>query len=543
MRNRWVGLLLILTIFILLPILIIGVKLFTPFGETFRHLVDTVLKRYLFNTLVLTSMVSLITITIGTTLSWFITRYDFRGQRFFEVSLALPLVIPPYIMGFTYSEIFDYTGPIQSFLRNSMKLSQDMIPNMDILNMQGVIWIISLSFYPYVYLMVKSSMKRQSMGVIEMGALYGYSPFKIFWKLILPLSRPAIVAGVSLVIMETLNDYGTVKYFGVDTFSTGIFRTWFSIGDKDASVHLASFLLLFVLIILIVEKVSRRSARYDFSSLSYSPMVKIKLRGYREVLVILFNILVLSAGFFIPVLQNLIWLWETRVRMFSVKVFSTLGNTLLISFSSVVVIMLLALFLSYTYRLFTTRSIYLLNRVATIGYAIPGAIIALGVMIIFTTVDKGIIGVFKTLFSFNPGLIFTQSLLMLLFALTVRFVTVGYNSIDAGFSKIPQSINEASRSLGYTPLKTLVKVELPLLISAIISGGTLVFMELIKELPLSLILRPFNFETLATKAYEYATDEMVRESSFFSIMIILLGVISLIIINSLPKLIRKKTNG
>lgn len=542
MRNRWVQLLTIVTALIVLPILIIGVKLFTPMGDTFRHLIETVLFRYLSNTMVLTVSVSIITIILGTTLSWFITRYDFRGRGFFEVSQALPLVIPPYIMGFTYSAIFDYTGPIQSFLRNNLTIPQENIPNMDILNIEGVITVISLSFYPYVYLMVKSSMKRQSMGVIEMGALYGYSPLKIFWKLILPLSRPAIVAGVSLVIMETLNDYGTVKYFGIDTFSTGIFRTWFSIGDKDASVHLASILLLFVLITLILERVSRKSARYDFSSLSYTPIERVKLTGFKEVFVILFNLFVLSAGFFIPVLQNLIWLWQTRVKMFNLKIFNALGNTLFISFSSVIVIMVLAIFLSYTYRMYTKKSIFILNRVSTIGYAIPGAIIALGVMIIFTTVDKQIITLFKTLFSFNPGLIFTQSILMLLFALTIRFLTVGFNSVDAGFSKIPHSIHEASRSLGYSPIKTLIKVEFPLLLSAVISGGTLVFMELIKELPLSLILRPFNFETLATKAYEYATDEMVRESSLFSVLIIILGVISLLIINKIPQMIRRK-NG
>ncbi len=527
------------TLVLLLPLAVIILNALLSVPEGTAKLASDSFFRYSTNTFILVFFIGMATFILGTSFAYLITQYDFPGRKFFSWALILPLAIPPYILGYTYKGIFDYTGAVQVFLRETLKIAASDIPHIDILNHPFLILVFSLSFYPYVYIIVKASMEKQSMRIREISRLHGYSDIKSFFNLIIPLSRPAIAAGLSLVIMETLNDYGTVTYFGIDTFTSGIFRAWLSSGDRNFALKIAGILLLVVVFLLYMEKLSRKNARYDFTGMTYIPVKRKKLSKASSLCAIIFIILILSPGFFIPVIQQIFWLFQSLGKMSKIDFISPLLNTLNIAFLSVILIMITAVFLKYVNRINPKRVIDNINKINTVGYAVPGAIIALGIMILFTTIDRFFISIGIELFNINPGLILSQSIAMLIFGLVFRFLTIGFNNIESGFSKISRSVHEASRTLGVHPLKTFFKIDAPLIMPSIISGSILVFMELIKELPLSLILRPFNFDTLATRAYEYASDEMLKESSYFSLIIVLIGSVLIYVVSNYSKFFKK----
>jgi len=460
-------------------------------------------------------------------MAWLVSIYEFPGRNYFEWLLILPLAFPSYMMGYSYVGILEYTGPIQAFLRNNLDITFKG-PIIDIMNMPGAIFILSISLFPYVYVICRASFMRQSSELQEAALLLGSSRMRVFRKIALPMARPAVAGGIALVGMEVLNDYGTVKYFGVDTFTSGIFRAWFSFGDINTAIHLSAILTLIVLLLIWIENFQRGSRGWTTQSASSRPALRIRPGRSTRLIYVALCALVLLISFILPLSQLFYWVSMTWRNVID----SEFGILILRSFSlaigSAVVIAILSIFLLYSIRLSPLRWTKHIAKTASLGYAIPGAVIAVGVMIPMMELDK----LFLWVGSSKGAMIFSGTLFILVIAYVVRFMAVGYNAIDAGFQKTGTSVNEVARSLGASPVRTLWKIDLPLIRNSIAAAVLLAFVDILKELPLTLILRPFNFHTLATKAFDMATNEMIAESANASLIVVLTGVIPIILLNS-----------
>lgn len=508
------------------PILTLVVQLFSPPGESWPHLAANLLPGYVYNTLLLLLGVGSLTFILGLSSAWIVSTYHFPGRRYFEWLLILPLSFPGYIMAYTYTGMLGYAGTAHRFLREQLGISvQGSL--LDLMNLPGAILILSLSLYPYVYLLARTSFMQQSRGWQEAAALLGKGSGARFFRVALPMARPAIAGGLALACMEVLNDYGTVKYLGVPTFTTGIFRAWFSLGDARTAIYLAAMLMVFVLLLLYWEKRQRGEKRYaaprssGAAPLRSSPG-RLAQWGLTTVLSVLFLV-----SFGLPLLQLIQWSWLSYSKVVSVQFFQLTLRSFLLAAGAGLLVVCCATLLQYALRLSPFRWMQHLVKVATLGYAIPGAVIAVGIMIPLLSLDKWIIANFSS----QAGLLFSGTLVALVFAYVVRFMAVGYNPVEAGFQRLGIQIHEASRMLGAGTGRTLWRIELPLLRSSMVAGVLLVFVDVLKELPLTLILRPFNFHTLATKAFDMATNEMVVESSNAALVIILTGILPILLLN------------
>lgn len=517
----------LITVLLLIPIAVIFVKIFHGPGESWTHLVNNLLTSYLINTFVLVFGVGGLAFVVGTISAWLVSVFNFPGRRIFQWALVLPLTIPTYIMAFAYAGIFDYAGIMPSFFRNNLGMgaSAGMI---DIMNIYGVIFIMAMALFPYIFISCKVSFTYQSTRILEASRTLGASWTRTFYKVALPVSRPAIVAGLSLVIFEVLNDYGAVKYYGVQTFTTAIFRSWFSLGELNTAVYFAALLLFFVFISIGFERLQRGKAKYHFGTSDY-PLKRKQLNGAKSMLATSFCTIILVAGFIIPVIQLVIWSNLTWFKVLNFSFLKMISNSFTLAAMAALLCMAVGVILNYSSRIVPGFTTNILTRIATLGYAVPGAIIAIGIMVPLIFLDKTIMaGIFS---QGVPQLILSGSIFSLLFAYLVRFLAVAYNPIQAGFDKISPNLENASRVLGSSPLKTLFKIDLPLVKGAVLAAALLVFVDVLKELPLTLILRPFNFHTLATKAFQLASDEMVAQSAIPSLMIILVGLIPIFYLN------------
>jgi iron(III) transport system permease protein len=532
--NGWTVTLLLLSLLIGLPIYTLLIKLISSdgSGEVWTHLVDTVLADYVLNSLGLVLVVSILTLLLGVSSAWIVSTCDIPFRKHFEWVLILPLAIPTYIAAYTYAGIFDYTGPIQAFLRGNGWIGVNYI---DIMNFWGIAVVMSLVLFPYVYVVARSSFINQSATLLEASRILGSSSWQTFFKIALPISRPAIIGGLSLVVMEVLNDYGAVKYYGVNTFTTGIFRAWFSLGDSSAAINLSSMLMLFIFILISAERWQRGSRLLDEGGHTGRPLQRYQLKGWKKLAAWLVCFIPLFLGFMAPVFQLFLWSYQTIEKVLNDDFIMLMTNSFSLALLSAFLCVSLSLIILYAVRLNPTRFFKLLAKLATLGYSIPGAVIAIGIMIPMLGFDKVLIDFWKDAFGTKIGLIFSGTIFALTFSYVVRFLTVAVNPLDAAFKKFSNTMDEASHSLGAGSLKTLWKINLPLVRSALLSGGILVFVDILKELPLTLILRPFNFHTLATKAYELASDEMVAESATPSLIIILIGILPIILLNRLMK--------
>lgn len=526
-RNKWTGGAILILILVLTPVFTILIKLFDTPGEHWSHITSNLLPTYFINSFLLLFGVGIFTFIIGVSMAWIVSIYSFPGRKYFEWLLILPVAFPSYMMGYSYVGILEYTGPIQAFLRNNFDIHFTG-PIIDIMNLPGVIFILSMSLFPYVYVICRASFMRQSNEMQEAAFILGSSRFRMFTKVALPMARPAVAGGLALVSMEVLNDYGTVKYFGVDTFTSGIFRAWFSFGDINTAIYLSAILTLFVLILIWLENFQRGNRSWTSQAKSTRPSLRIKPNRRSRWLLTLLSLFVLIISFLLPLSQLFYWASMTWREVID----SEFGILILRSFSlaigSAVLIAVFSIFLLYAVRLSPLRWTKYITRIASSGYAIPGAVIAVGVMIPMMELDK----LFIWASSNQTGMILSGTIFILVFAYIVRFMAVGYNAIDAGFQKTGASVNEVARSLGASPARTLWKVDLPLIRNSIAAAVLLAFVDILKELPLTLILRPFNFHTLATKAFDMATNEMIAESANASLVVVLTGIIPVIILNS-----------
>ena len=524
--NIWALLSLVFILLIIAPNVNILINAFQEGNENWQHIKDYLLKDYIINSLILIVFTGIFTIFIGTSLSWIISIYDFPLRNFFKWGLVLPLAIPPYIAAYTYNGLFNYTGVLQSFLRNSLDMKVNQV-YFDIMSIQGAIFIFTMFLYPYVYIITRSFLEKQSAALVENSRLLGRNSLEIFLYIILPISRTAIVGGVSLVVLEVLNDFGLVKYFGIPTFSTAIFKTWFAMGDTDSAIKLSAMLMFLVLAILLLENIFRGRKKYSYTTSKVTPLKPQKLTGIQALGAMAYCLIIFSFGFMVPLLQLIHWSTLTYKKILNIEFWQLMINSLSVALSASVLIIIIAVVIANYCRISEGVIAKIYSKVTTLGYSIPGAVIAMGVIVFFVAIDKNLFWFYKLLNGQPSKLILTTSIFMLVFAYTIRFLAIGYNSIQAGFEKVGKTFFEASRTLGMNVTQTFFKVDFIMLRSAIVSGFILVFIDILKELPLTIILRPFNFNTLATKAFEYANNEMIHEAAIPSIIIIIISTASI----------------
>lgn len=530
--NSWQWFSTAIALLLAIPVMVILASLALPASSTWQHLTDTVLTEYISNSLILAIGVMLGTLLIGTTTAWLTTMCRFPGRRIFEWALLLPLAMPAYIIAYTYTGILDFAGPLQSALRETMGWRHDDYWFPEIRSLGGAISMLSLVLYPYVYLLARAAFLEQSVTVLEVSRTLGDGPWRAFRRVALPLARPAIIAGVSLALMETLADYGTVQYFGVSTFTTGIFRTWFGLGDATSAAQLAALLLSFLLVLLLVEKFSRRKARYHHTSASaYRPLSAYQLVGLRGWGATLLCLLPLLLGFIVPAAQLGLWAIETWQEMVNSDFYLLVSNSLLLAATTALLALILALLLAYGQRMVQQPLNTLAVRIAGLGYAIPGTVIAIGVIIPFAWLDNSIDSWMRSQFDLSTGLILSGTLFALIFGYLVRFLSVSLQTVEAGLGKVSRKMDEAARSLGASSSTVLFKIHLPLMRGTLLTALLLVFVDVMKELPATLVLRPFNFNTLAVRAFELASDERLADSSSAALMIIAAGLIPVLLLS------------
>ena len=529
---------LFLTITVLsLPVLTVFSFVFEPSSDIWRHLVDTVLADYLTNSLLLLLGVAAGTLSMGITTAWLTAMYDFPGRKAIEWALLLPLAMPAYIIAYTYTGLLDFAGPVQTYLRELFGWQYGDYWFPEIRSLFGAICMLSLVLYPYVYLLARSSFLEQSVVTMEAARTLGAGPWKRFFRVALPMARPAIITGVSLALMESLADYGTVSYFGVATFTTGIFRTWFGLGDQGAAAQLAAMLLGFVLLLIFLERHSRKQAQYHQQNSRFSTHRRQTIVGVKGMVASVLSFMPVLLGFLIPFTILAQWALGQSID----KEFLILAwNSLSLALTASVIALSLAIILGYGQRLFPSKKVKAGVRIATLGYAVPGTVIAVGIIIPLAWIDNTIDAWAVETFDYSTGLIFSGSLFILLFAYLVRFLTVAVGSVESGLQTIKPSMDDSARSLGLTPLQVLRRVHLPIIRPSLFTALLLVFVDVLKELPATLILRPFNFNTLAVRAYELASDEQLASAAPAAITIVLTGLIPVILLN---RSINKSTLG
>lgn len=533
--NGWFYMSLVGAAVVLLPLFTIIGSLFKPSNENWQHIKQYLLFDYLLQSVWLVLLSSFFTIVLGVGLAWLLSAYDFPLRRFFRIALILPLAIPPYIGAYTYSNMMSYTGFVQIWIRNEWNVT----PNafwFDVMSMRGAVTIFTLFLFPYVYLLSRAFLERQSGSYIENARLLGRGPLSVFFRIVLPIARPAIIGGVILVVFEVLSDYGVTSYFGIQSFSVAIFQTWFGMYDMDSAVRLAALLMAGVVILLVIERLFRHRRSFAVAGGKSKPLVARKLRGAAAALALSVCTLVFAAAFLIPVIQLSVWASWTYDEIFSSAFIELTSNTVTVALLAACIIMVVSVIVANVCRTSSNVWTYVLSKSVTSGYSIPGAIIAIGVLVLFVGLDHLLAPVYPLLGMGSQGpLVLSMSLIMLIVAYVVRFMASGYNAVDSGYDKIGNKYTEASRLLGFGMTRTFFKVEAPLLRGALLSGFILTFVEIVKELPLTLLLRPFNFETLATKAYQYASDEKIHEASIPSLFIIAVSLISVFLFHKLGK--------
>ena len=515
-----------------LPVVSVGLNLFVGgTSETWTHLSQTVLPEYIANSLWLCLGVGIGVAVVGVTTAWLTAMHEFPGRRFFEWALILPMAMPAYVMAYVYTDFLQFVGPVQSGLRDLFGWEYGDYWFPDIRSLPGAMLMFVCVLYPYVYLLARTAFLERASGMLEAARTLGMGPWRGFFMVSLPLARPAVVAGIALALMETLADYGTVAYFAVNTFTTGIYRAWFSLGDRVAAAQLAAMLLGFVLFLLMAERISRGRARYHNTTGRNRPMAGASLHGFPAVAATLACALPLVLGFLLPAILLFKMALSDGDTQFGERFLFLSRNSFLLAGTTALIAVLIALLLAYGARLSKSALAAGLNRLVGLGYAVPGAVIAVGVLIPVTRLDHWLSGQWVLWFGHNPGLLLTGGIAALIYAYLVRFLAVALHSVESSLAKITPSMDDAARSLGLGQAATLRRVHIPLLRGSLLTAGLLVFVDVMKELPATLVMRPFNFDTLATQAYTLASDERLAEASTASLAIVVVGLLPLILLS------------
>ncbi len=530
-RHGWTLLTVAIAALIALPIVVVLLHVFVPAGEVWAHLWNTVLPRYLTNTLGLVLGVGIGVTLIGVGTAWLVVMFRFPGRGLFQWALLLPLAVPTYVIAYAYTDLLQFAGPVQTSLREWFEWGRNDYWFPQIRSLGGAIALMSLVLYPYVYLLSRAAFIEQSVCALEVGRTLGRGPVRLFLGVAVPLARPAIAAGVALALMETLNDFGAVQFFGVDTFTTGIYRTWFGLGEQAVAAQLAACLLIFVFILLALERASRRQAQYFHTSSRYRELPQYVLVGWRAALAFAACALPVLLGFLVP--AGLLFLMHLREGdpLFGTRFLTYAGNSLTLATVAAALAVALAVLLSYGVRLKRNAVTSSAARIASVGYAIPGSVIAVGVLIPLGWLDSRLNLFMNERFGILPGLIFTGTMVALVYAYVVRFLAVSFNTVEASLGKITPSMDAVSRTLGVSAGATLRRVHLPIMRGSLLAAGILVFVDVMKELPATIILRPFDFDTLAVRAHELASDERLAQASTSALTIVAVGIIPVILLS------------
>lgn len=528
---RWGLIVAAIAAIVALPVAAVFWLALFPEENIWPHLVDTVLGHYVGATLTLAIGVGLMTLIAGVAAAWLVTMCRFPGRQFFEWSLLLPFAVPAYVIAYVYTDLFEYAGPVQGALRSwfGWSSSRDYwFP--EIRSMGGAIAMLSLVLYPYVYMLARAAFLEQCGTIRAASRSLGCSPWQSFIRVSVPMARPAIAVGLSLVLMETLNDFGTVDFFAVNTLSVGIYDTWLSQGNLGGAAQIACSTLVFVVLLIALERMGRARQKHFNSNLgkrrdSYT------LRGAGAWAAVAFCSLLLVGGFGVPlwvlgtyVVQNFSSYWDAQFTRIAL-------NSLLLSLAAALTAAFLGVLLAYGKRLQRGRLVSALVGVAKLGYAMPGAVLAIGVLIPLAAFDNALDDFLRQHFELSTGLLLSGTLFALLFAYTVRFLAVAAGAIESSLEKVTPSMDRAAHSLGRNSWQTLWQVHFPLIRTGILSGALVVFVDCMKELPATLLLRPFGFETLATYVYQFASDEMLERSALGSLMIVLVGLLPVILLS------------
>ncbi len=517
---------------IAIPIIFVLGSAFTDAGEVWQHLVATVLKDYIVNSLWLMLGVGVGVLLIGVGTAWLVTMCRFWGCRWFEWLLLLPLSAPAYLLAYTYTNMLDYFGPLQSALRYLFgwsSVEDYWFPN--IRSIWGAIAMLIFVLYPYVYLLARMAFLEQSVCTFEASRSLGCNPAQSFAQVALPLARPPIVAGLSLALMETLNDFGTVQYFGVNTFTTGIYKTWFGMGERLAAAQLAACLLLFILGLIVLEAWSRRQARYYQTSSPALHLPRYRLTSWRGILAFWGCFLPVFLGFVAPAAYLLYLVLVQAQEAFGNQFWQLSSHSLILAVLTAIAALLFSLIMAYGQRLQASRLMGGAVRLAAIGYAIPGSAIAVGVLMPMGHLDNAIDATMRSLLGIATGLLISGTIIALIYAYLVRFLAVAFGAVETSLSKIKPNLDDAARSLGYTPTRTLISVHAPLMVGGMLTAMMLVFVDVMKELPATLVIRPFNFDTLAVRVYQYASDERLAEAAAPALAIVLVGLVPVIFLS------------
>jgi iron(III) transport system permease protein len=511
-----------------LPVVSVVMSFFSGAGDTWAHLAATALPRYVLNTALLLVLVTCGVVSIGVVSAWLVTAYRFPGRDVLEWALLLPLAMPAYVMAYAYTDWLQFTGAVQSALRTltGWQAREYWFP--EVRSLPGAAVMLSFALYPYVYLVARTAFHDLSRSAIEAGRLAGYGAPGAFLRVAVPLARPAIVAGSALALMETLADFGTVSYFAVEVFTTGIFKAWLSLGDSVAAAQLSSCLLGFVVLLLALERANRGRAAY------HSPAPRRARRHRLHGGIALAAFVACAApvvfGFVLPALLLGRMAWEQGGAM-GHRVAALVANSFTIAALTALIAVVAALVMAYAARLTRSPLVTAANRIAGLGYAVPGAVIAVGVLVPLGRLDNALAGWLEEAFHVEPGLLLTGTIAALVYAYLVRLLAVALQTTDAGLARITPSMEDAARSLGATPAAALARVHVPLLAPSLATAALLVFVDVLKELPATLALRPFNFDTLAVEAYNLAKDERLAEAALPSLAIVAAGLLPVIYVS------------
>lgn len=530
--KRWVITAAITTAIVALPVLSVLFLALFPEQNIWPHLISTTLPRYLWTTLQLMFGVSVLTLIIGLSTAWVVTMCEFPGRRLFEWAMLLPFAVPAYVIAYVYTTLLDYAGPVQTAMREWFgwqNATEYWFP--EIRTLEGATLMIGLVLYPYVYLLARAAFMEQSPSLFAVSRSLGHSAISTFFRVVLPIARPAIAVGLSLVMMETLNDFGTVDFFAVQTLTAGLFDTWMGLGSLGGAAQIATVMLAFVVILVTLERYSRRRQQQFAARDNRDPIRRFRMSLPRQILCLIFCAIPVILGFIVPAITLGQYALEYFDESWNSTFIRNTMNSLFLSGTAAFTTLLIGVILAYSRRLHDTRGMQIMMRLSSLGYAMPGAVLAIGVIIPLAGFDNWLDSITRSAFGFSTGLLLSGSAFALVFAYTVRFLAVSAGSVESALQKITPSMDMASRSLGHSPGQTLMRVHLPMLRGTLLTAALVVFVDVMKELPATLILRPFNFDTLATYVYQFASDEQLARSALPALIILLAGIIPIILMS------------
>jgi iron(III) transport system permease protein len=524
----------LVSLIIALPVLAIFWIAITGPTQDLVHVAGTVLPRALWRTSLLLVFISLATALTGIVAAWLTVAFEFPFRRLLSVALVLPLAMPTYLAAYAAGEFFDFTGPLQSTIRavfGFTRPSEYWFP--DIRSVGGAAMVMGSVLYPYVYLACRSMFLLQGRAAADVARTLGASPLRVFICVQLPMARPAIVAGLMLVMMETLNDIGAVEYLGVTTLTFSIYDTWLNRGSLSGAAQIACVMLVIVVAIVLAERWARSSQRFagGKTTSAVHDAARVRLRGAWKWAAMLFCLAPVLAGFVMPAFVLGGYAVKRLDTLFTARVASALWNTILVGSITAFLAVCLAFLIAYSARIGRGRVTGIAARSAVLGYAVPGTVLAIGVLIPLAALDNATASVVKSWFGFNPGLLLSGTMFAIIYAMTARFLTMAESTVDAGFHKLPLSLDHASRTLGRTGPQTVRTILVPVMRPAVLTAALLVFIETIKELSATILLRPFNFNTLATLVYEDASRSQVPDAAVPALIIMLAGLVPVIMVS------------